>query len=245
MPVQYAVPWDLVFGLTPHIANGTRRDVDDFSASVVARMDPAPVFENLENIPTAGKFLVIPNHFERPGVWILHSASAVTQGVRQVLGPGNPPVHWVVTANWPPMRVGPWTIPSPGDILLPKVAHALHCFPVSFARLNPGFTAASIRRLLKAAPTLVRPIGIFPEGVAGTADHIADPLPGVERLIAHLAKLGYAAVPVGIREEDRLIVRFGTAISSSELAASSNAAQLLMNHVRQLVSGSDPEALPQ
>jgi hypothetical protein len=198
-------------------------------------MVPPPLFAGLENIPRSGKFLVVPNHFERPGVWILHSASAVTQGIRQAIGPGNPPVHWVVTANWPPIRLGRWTFPSPGDILLPKVAHALHCFPVSFARHNPGFTAASIRKLLRAAPHLTRPIGIFPEGVAGTADRMADPLPGVDRLIAHLARLGYGAIPAGIREEGRLVVRFGEMVERERLMAAGDAARLLMDRVRDLV----------
>lgn len=233
---RYPVPWDLVFGLTPYIARGERRDVDDFSASVVARMSPPPAYHGLENIPREGRFLVVPNHYQREGLWILHSASAVTQAVRQVLGPGNPPVHWVVTANWPPWRIGPWTFPSPGDILLPKVAHALHCFPVSFAKHNPGFTATSIRRLLKAAPTLDRPIGLFPEGVAGTAGRLTAPLPGVERLIAHLAKSGYSAVPVGIWETDRLQVNFGIPLSPSALSQSLDPARDLMSAVAKIMS---------
>ncbi len=235
--IQYPVPWDLVFGLTPHIAQKTRRDVDDFSAQAVARMVPAPVYQGLEHIPADGRFLLIANHYQRDGLWILHSASAVTQAVRQVIGPGNPPVHWVVTANWPPIKLGPWTIPSPGDILLPKVAHALHCFPVSFAKHNPGFTATSIRRLLKAAPTLTRPIGLFPEGVAGVAGQLTQPLPGVDRLIAHLGKIGLPALPCAISETDRLIVRFGPLVPAQELVRSSQSAELVMARVGALLAG--------
>ncbi|MDX2179800.1 MAG: hypothetical protein SFV18_09430 [Bryobacteraceae bacterium] len=226
--IRYPVPWDLVFGLTPYIANKTRRDVDDFSANVVARMLPAPEYRGLQNIPRDGRFIVAPNHYQREGLWILHSASAVTQAVRRAIGPGNPPVHWIVTANWPPWKIGPWTVPSPGDILLPKVAYALHCFPVSFVKTNPAFTATSIRRLLKAAPTLSRPIGIFPEGVAGEAGTLTDPLPGVERLLVKLAR---PVVPVRILETDRLVVEFGEAIPASELASAPDAARLTMSRI--------------
>lgn len=229
------MPWDLVFGLTPHIAHRTRRDVDDFSAQVVARMHPPPEFRGLEKMPRDGRFLVIANHYQRPGLWILHSASAVTQAIRAVIGPGNPPVHWVVTANWPPIRIGPWRVASPGDILLPKVAHALHCFPVSFARHNPGFTASSIRRLLKAAPNLERPIGIFPEGVAGAAGQLTKPLPGVERLIVKLAR---PVVPVAISESDRLIVTVGNKISYEDIAPADNAAQFALDAIDAILKAS-------
>ncbi len=231
-PLHYPVPWDVVFSLTDHVARQTRRDVDDFSAQVVARMTPPPDYLGLEHLPADPRFLVVANHYQRPGMWILHPASAITQAVRQRVGPGNPPVHWIVTANWPPIRLGPWRIPSPGDVLLPRVAHALHCYAVSFARHNPGFTATSIRRLLKDAPRLERPIGIFPEGVAGMAGQLTQPLPGVERLIV---KLNRPAVPVAISETDRLRIQFGPAVSMEELRAAPQAADLLMARIAALL----------
>lgn len=237
MPLSYPVPWDLVFGLTNHIRKGTRRDVDDFTSAIVARMQPPPEFIGLENIPADPRFLIVANHYQRKGMWILHPAAAITQAVRRVIGPGNPPVHWIVTANWPPIRLGPWRFASPGDRLLPRVAHALHCYAVSFAKHNPGFTASSIRRLLKDAPNLNRPIGLFPEGVAGTAGTLTDPLPGVERLIL---KLNRPAVPVAISETDRLVIQFGTPVPLDELRASSNAARLLLARVEELLSIARP-----
>ena len=240
-PLRYPVPWDLVFSLSRHIAQRTRRDVDDFSAAVVARMQPPPEYRGLDRLPADPCYLLVANHYQRPGMWILHPASAITQAVRQRVGPGNPPVHWVVTANWPPIRLGPWRIPSPGDVLLPRVAYALHCYAVSFARHNPGFTASSIRRLLKDAPHLNRPIGLFPEGVAGAAGRLTEPLPGVERLIV---KLRRPAVPVAISETDRLVLSFGEPVSVDELAASSHAARLLMERIASLLLPQPARGLP-
>ncbi|HBY61142.1 MAG TPA: hypothetical protein DEH78_15070, partial [Solibacterales bacterium] len=167
--IRYPAPWDLVFGLTPYIAKGTPRNVDEFSAEIVRRMQPGPVYEGLDRLPEDPRFLLVANHYQRKGLWILHTGAALTQAIRQRYGPGDPPVRWVVTANWPPVRIGPWRFPSPGDWLLPKVAAALGCYPVSFARHNPGFTARSLRRILREAPRSNRPIGLFPEGVAGAA----------------------------------------------------------------------------
>jgi len=146
----------------------------------------------------------------------------------------DPPIRWVVTANWPPVKLGPWKLPSPGDWLLPRVAHALSCYPVSFAGTNPALTARSYRTLLKDAKSLDRPLGIFPEGVAGTAEKMAPPLPGVERLFVTLAKLGLPVVPCGMHETDRLVVSFGPPISPAELIEAPNAADLIMARIRTL-----------
>ncbi len=234
---RYSVPWDLVFGLTSYIRAGRVRSVDEFTAAAVSRIQPEPRVEGVSNLPAAPRFLLVANHYQRKGLWILHPAAVITQVIRKHYGPGDPPIRWIVTANWPPIRIGKWRIPSPGDVLLPKVANALACYPVSFAKNNPGYTASSLRRILREAPTLNRPIGLFPEGVAGAAGRLTDPLPGVDRLIAHLAKLGLPAVPVGISEADRMVIRIGAAVSVEELRSSRDAARLLMGRIQGLNGG--------
>jgi hypothetical protein len=233
--ISYPVPWDRVFGLTPHIANGTRENLDAFTGAIVNRMQPPPALEGLELLPESPRFLLVANHYQRKGLWILHSASVLTQAIRQRYGPGDPPVRWLVTANWPPWRIGPWKFASPGDWLLPKVAHALHCYPVSFAGANPAFTAASLRRVLRDADRVDRPIGIFPEGVAGSAGVLTDPLPGVDRLVRQLARRGLPAVPAGISEAGRFVIRFGSPVASAELLAAPDAARLLMSRIAALL----------
>jgi 1-acyl-sn-glycerol-3-phosphate acyltransferase len=205
--VSYPVPRDLVFGLTDHIRRGTRRDLNDFTARVVARMDPPPVIEGLEHLPADPRFVLAANHYQRKGLWILHPASVLTQAVVRKYGPLDPPVRWLVTANWPRWRLGPFSFRSPGDLLLPRVAHALWAYPVSFHGANPAFTAGSLRTLLRELPGLRCPIGIFPEGVAGVAGRIGPALPGIDRL---LRRIGRPVVPARISERARrLIVRFG------------------------------------
>ena len=239
-PIAYPVPWDQVISLTPHIRRGTRKDLSAFTAAIVARMSSAPFIDGCEHLPVSPRFLLVANHYQRKGLWILHSAAAVTQAILRHYGPeappALPPVRWLVTANWPPIRIGSWTLPSPGDWLLPRVAHALWCYPVSFAGSNPAFTARSIRTVLRDAKTATRPIGLFPEGVAGGAGALHPPLPGVDRLIAQLARLGVPAVPVGIGEAGgRFVIRFGAAIAAEELSGSADAAELCMARVAELL----------
>lgn len=234
MSLRYGAPWGAIYRLWPAIASGSRYSVDEFSREVVALMHPAPRCKGMENIPAHPRFLLCANHYQRKGMWILHPASAITQAIRARLGPSDAPVRWVVTANWPAWRLGIWKIPNPGDWLLPRVAHALHCYPVSFAGANPAYTARSLRRLLEDARALTAPIGLFPEGVAGTAGAIGSPLPGVDRLIQLLARRGVPVLPVHIGEEDRLVLHFGALISPAELLAAPDAASLVMSRVAAL-----------
>ena len=234
--ISYTVPWRLIFNLWPNMLERTPTSVDAFSAGIVARMQPQPLIEGTENLPESPRFVLAANHYQRKGLWIMHPASVLTQAIRHHYGPGDPPVRWMVTANWPPLKLGPLRFRSPGDILLPRVADALACYPVSFVRANPAYTARSLRRILREAPALTRPLGIFPEGVAGTAGQITDPIPGVERLLSHLAKQGLPVQPAAILEgEGRLIVRFGPTIGCSALLDATNAAQLTMQRIAFLL----------
>lgn len=234
--ISYPVPWKIVFGLSPHIWNGTQESVDAFSAGVVAQMQPPPEIQGWEHLPADPRFVLVANHYQRKGLWILHSASVLTQAIRRHYGPGDPPVRWIVTANWPPIRIGGWKVASPGDVLLPRVAHALHCYPVSFAGQNPAFTALSIKRIIREARTLTRPIGLFPEGVAGTAGTLHPPLPGVDRLLALLGRTGMPAVPAAISEQGRFVIRFGSPVPAATLQQADDPAALVMQQIATLLA---------
>lgn len=236
-PLSYKVPWDLVAGLTPYIAKGRPRDIDDFTRQIVERMNPQPIYEDLARLPDDPRFVLVANHFQRQGLWILHVAAALTQAVSARYGPHPVPVRWTVTANWPRVRLGPLSFPSPGDWLLPKVARVLSCYPVSFQSSNPAFTARSIRRLFRDAKMTDRPIGIFPEGVAGSAGALTEPLPGVDRLLNHLALLGMPVVPVAVLESQcRLLIRIGTPLETGELLQAPHSARLCMERIEGLIN---------
>jgi hypothetical protein len=233
--ISYPVPWRVVMGLWPHIIHRSQTSVDDFSAAICASIKPEPYITGWDRLPASARFVLAANHYQRPGLWILHPAAVLTQMIRKYYGPGDPPVRWIVTANWPRIRVGPLIVRSPGDVLLPRVAHALSCYPVSFAGSNRTFTARSLRCILREAPRSDRPLGLFPEGVGGSAGTLTDPLPGVERLLGHLAKAGLPVQPVGISESGRFVIRIGQTISSAELIQSSDPARLAMSRVADLL----------
>ena len=230
--LTYPIPWDVVFSLSPHIWHGTQMSVDKFTSGIASRIQPQPLIEGTANLPPNPRFVLVANHYQRRGLWIAHPASIITQAIRSHYGLDDPPMRWVVTANWPPLNIGPWRIASPGDWLLPRVAKALSCYPIAFAGTNPRSTARLLRRLLRDAVTIDRPIGLFPEGTAGVAGRWSPALPGVGRLLRQLAKLGLPVQPAAISEQDRLVIRFAPPISAQEILSSSDPAQFALDRVR-------------
>ena len=234
--VAIKVPWRLIFGLGPNIVDRSPTSVDVFTAGICKVIKPEPLISGLENLPENPTFVLAANHYQRKGLWILFPAAILTQIIRQHYGPADPPVRWMVTANWPRIRLGRLSFPSPGDILLPRVADALACYPVSFAGSNQEFTARSIRRVLREAPRASRPLGIFPEGVGGSAGVLTKAIPGVGRLLTHLAKAGMPVVPVCISEaQGRLVFRIGGVVKTREIIQSSDAAALVLACIQALL----------
>lgn len=235
-PISYPVPWRVVAGIWPYVLNNAPADIVAISGAICSRIHPEPVVEGLDHLPPSPRFVLAANHYQRKGLWILHASAVVTSIIADRYGLASPPVRWVVTANWPPLKLGPWTLRSPGDILLPRVATAFCCYPVSFAGTNAAFTARSLRRILRDIPAGDRPLGLYPEGVPGSAGRIVDALPGVDRLLLHLARAGVPAVPCGISERGRFVVRFGATLTAGMLLRSADPAALVMASIRRLAS---------
>jgi len=215
---DYGVPWPLLVGLTHNLRTGEPKNIGDFTAAIVKRMPAVPRVEGIENLPADPRFILAANHYQRKGLWILHTAAALTQALAARYKLPDPPLRWLVTANWPQWRFLGRSVASPGDLVLPRVAKVLQCYPVPFAGTNPAATARSYLRLRRELPSVPCPVGIFPEGAAGRADSIGEALPGVIRLMQHL---GRPVVPVRVAEDaGNLILRFGRVTSPELIMAS-------------------------
>lgn len=237
-PLTYPVPFRLLAReLSGPILRKERADAGRIYRAIVARMNPPPLFEGLDNLPETPRFILAANHYERSGLWIAHIASALACAMSARYG-AIPPIRWIVTANWPRWRVGPFAVRSPGDILLPRVAHAVWCYAVPFAGTNPTRSAQSLRRLVKDAGSLSSPVGIFPEGAGAKAGTPGPPLPGISRLLSLMAAKNWGVLPVGVSEAGRFVMRFGCLMPAHEIVESRDPAEEVMVRVRALAAGS-------
>ena len=233
--LAYSVPYELLARtLTRPILRLERSDVASIYRAFVARMNPRPVYEGLDNLPAHTRFILAANHYQRKGLWIAHAASALACAMEDRYT-GNPPIRYVVTANWPKWRIGPVTIPSPGDILLPRVAHAVWCYAVPFAGANPAATAGTLRRLIADARSLDCPIGLFPEGTEAVAGHIEPPLPGVGRFLSLMASRGWSVVPAAIFEAGGFVIRFGRELTPDTVRRHADPALHVMTRIASLL----------
>jgi 1-acyl-sn-glycerol-3-phosphate acyltransferase len=229
--LRYPVPWDLVFSLAPHIARRTQAPTAALLASLVDRMPAPPLFHGLENIPASPPFVIAANHYQRRGLWIAHSTAAIAHAVAQRT-PRETPFRWLVTANFPPLRLGPWKLPSPGDLFLPHVARALGYFCVPFAASNPARTARSLLAALRQAPRCV--LGIYPEGAQAGAASIGPPLPGMDRLFRLLAQRNLPILPARISgNSTQFVIEFLPPVSPAQLAANPVPATTVMDLIAQ------------
>jgi 1-acyl-sn-glycerol-3-phosphate acyltransferase len=232
--LTYSVPYKLLASyLSGPVVSNSRADVLSIYRAFAARMNPPPAVHGVECLPADGRLVLAANHYQRKGLWIAHIASVLSNVMAGRYG-CDPPIRWVATGNWPRWKIGPLTVRSPGDILLPRVAHAVWCYPVPFAGTNPGTTARSLRRLLKDAAALECPIGIFPEGAKATAGRLTPPLPGVGRLFRLLAERGWPVVPAGVSEAGRFVVRFGAPIPAHEVKLAADPGALVMSRIAEL-----------
>ncbi len=234
-PIKYPVPWTVISKLGPHILDGTRSDVEQIYRGFVARMHLPPLFEGVEHLPAIPRFVLASNHYQREGLWIANIASVLACAMADRYA-ATPPLRWLVTANWPRWKIGSIAIPSPGDILLPRVAHAAWCYAVPFAGTNPGQAGRSLRRLLKDTAQLQCPIGVFPEGAQAKAGTLSPPLDGIGRLFTLLAQRGWPVQPVAVSEAGRFIVRFGPGICSREILAAPDPGVTIMDRIARLLA---------
>jgi len=161
-----------------------------------------------ENIPQAGPAVVVVNHYHRPGFgaqWIALAVSSVTPVE----------IHWAMTGAWTDkgdLGAASRTWVSP--FFLPRLARVYGFTSMPPMPPHPhevGARAEAVRHFLQAARRTPAPIlGVSPEGQDNPAGGLMRPHPGVGRMLALLAGMGYSFIPVGVREDAAaLLLVFG------------------------------------
>jgi hypothetical protein len=134
----------------------------------------------LENVPSEGPFVLVANHYARPGLQVYHCGMFITTLIaeRRPISPG---IRWIITSEWYGHHIGPIPIPA-------------------------WLTRWVFRRVARIAQ--IEPIGLMPE--AGGSGILREALEGSGLFLQALSERGLLLVPAGLWEEDdTLIVRFG------------------------------------
>ncbi|MEX2229353.1 MAG: hypothetical protein WEB13_06895 [Dehalococcoidia bacterium] len=189
-----------------------RRRVLAADASVLLRRYPSPTVIGANLLPRETPFVLVLNHYERPGMrmwWTaLYAVAVITERRPDVS------IAWISTDRFGGWRV--WGVP-----LVPEAAVRWFMRRVAFAYglliLNPRDVHAAARVLRAAALALRRGhvVGITPEAgnAPGLRRHLRTAWPGSGNAIAWLSRGHVPVVPIALWEDDggRVVVQVGKA----------------------------------
>jgi hypothetical protein len=203
---NYEFPWLPRIPFAFDFLLARRRSFAHDSGLVMANNPYPRRFEGFEQVPPDSTFVIIMNHYNRPGLHPYHCAMAVSVEVARQR-PGRPELSWLFTSEWYGAHMGP--IPVPvwltrwafsrigriyGLVVLPRREEMV------MAR------ASSLHHVLSMLAQ--RPMAITPEG-AGSG-HLIEPPAGSGLFVSVLSQRGYPLYPLAVWEENSaLVLRLG------------------------------------
>jgi 1-acyl-sn-glycerol-3-phosphate acyltransferase len=161
-----------------------------------------PRAEGEEHIPRQGPFVLVANHYERPGLNTHFAGMHVSQVVAR-RRPQAPEIHWIVTSEWFGRRLGILPVPDAFWRWSFRRVARMYDFvvmPRSSERVMARATA--LRRALAHAlgrgGRAGEPLGLMPEALGKGV--LIEAMPGVGLFLKVLSDHGLPILPVGLLE---------------------------------------------
>ncbi|HXG41762.1 MAG TPA: hypothetical protein VNL95_03450 [Dehalococcoidia bacterium] len=198
------LPHLVMFGLS--LLLGWRRSFAGDGA-LLMQANPFPRrVEGLEHVPRTGTFVLLMNHFDRPGLHPYHCAMMVSCFLRSVR-PDASEVRWTFTSELHGRRIGPFPIPLPLiRWVFRRIAKVYNLVVMPRREELVMGRAAALRTLLRALDEA--PVGITPE--ARGSGRLVEPPRGSGLFLLVVARRGVPFLPVAVWEEGiTLVFRFG------------------------------------
>lgn len=163
--------------------------------------------EGLENVPRAGPFILVMNHYNREGLRPYICAFLLSAAIARIRK-DQPALAWVFAAEVEELRFGPVFVPRRVmPWLFRRIADIYGFIPMPRRWHSTSERAAALLRISRVLTQ--RPVGLTPEG---GGEGTLQPLPsGVGLFLASLSRPACPLLPVGIYEEEdnTLVLRFG------------------------------------
>lgn len=203
---NYEFPWLPRFPVAFDLLFGRRRSFARDSALVMAKNLYPRRSEGFGQLPQASTFVIVANHYNRPGLHPYHCAMAITTAVA-AQRPGRPELSWLFTSEWYGVRFGPLPIPVwVTRWLFRRIGRTYDLVVLPRREELVMARASSLHRVLSMLAKA--PIAITPE--AGGTGPLVEPPAGSGLFLSILFQRGYPLFPLAVFEEDlTLVLRLG------------------------------------
>jgi hypothetical protein len=160
-----------------------------------------------DRIPEEGNFVVVANHYERPGLWMAWPAMLISHEVQARTGQET---HWIAIQEWEDFSL--WGIDIPRGLMRVVFERAFATYGI-IAMPPPDAPTASRAGAMRLSAGEVKRgsiLGLMPEGTVGPTPELLHAREGAGVFLLLLTTSGARILPVGLYEEQgKLVAEFG------------------------------------
>jgi 1-acyl-sn-glycerol-3-phosphate acyltransferase len=203
----YRITLPLIMRGAAAIVLGRPRSLARDALAVLGHMPMPPLVRGGDRIPEEGQFVVVANHYERPGLWMAWPAILISHVVRTRTGLET---RWIAIQEWEAFSLRGIDIPRGLIRAVFERAFATYGLIAMPSPDAPAISRAGAMRSSAGEAKRGSILGLLPEGTVGPTPELLHAREGAGLFLLLLAANGARIVPVGLYEEEgRLVAGFG------------------------------------
>lgn len=214
---RYSYSTRLVLSIAASVLLGHKRAFSADAKQLIAGVQPEPRVENAHLIPPEDAFIVVTNHYCKPGYGVWWGIVLITVAIAQARNASDE-VIWLMTNRWTyPDALRQQILTPITHLLFTRLAYVYGFVSMPPMPPQPQYLQEGVRSVRQVLSLLSdttsgrKPlIGLAPEGRDSPDGSLIEPPPGHGRLLLHMTNCGLRILPVGVAEVDGVLTaRFG------------------------------------